>query len=236
VRPQLILFDVDGTLVDMAGVGRRAMERAFEAVFAIDGDGIRSVPYAGRTDPMILRATAGAVGIEPERLAAEEQRLLHRFIEELRAELRRPDPRRHVLPGVRELLEDLAALEHVHLGLLTGNLEQGARAKLAEFDLNRFFPDGGFASDDPDRRQIARIARTKLARRAGIDFAAGDVTVVGDTDHDVDCARANGFRAVAVDSGWVARDVLLRAGPDVLLDDLSDRAAVLVALAVQLPD
>ncbi len=106
----------------------------------------------------------------------------------------------------------------------------GARAKLEPFRLNRFFPTGGFASDDPDRRKIAEIACRKVSELTGIAFEAAQVTVVGDTEHDVDCARANGFRAVALDSGWVSRETLERARPDVLLDDLSDRARVLEAL------
>jgi phosphoglycolate phosphatase-like HAD superfamily hydrolase len=236
MTPKLILFDVDGTLVDMAGVGRRAMERAFETVLAVRRDGIEQVSYAGRTDPLILDATARAAGVDPRRFEACRERLVETFVRELRRELEVPDPRRRVLPGVLPLLEHLERLEHVHLGLLTGNLEPGARAKLGAFDLNRFFPAGGFASDDADRREIARIARSKLARVAGIDFAAADVTVVGDTDHDVDCAKANGYRSVAVDSGWVPRERLVLAGPDVLLDDLSDREEALAALGLGGPD
>jgi phosphoglycolate phosphatase-like HAD superfamily hydrolase len=145
----------------------------------------------------------------------------------------REDPRRRALPGIPELLERLAARDDLVLGLLTGNFEAGARLKLEPFGLNRFFPDGGFSSDSADRREIARIARDRAARRSGIAFAAHEVTVVGDTEHDVDCARANGFRAVAIESGWVAREELERAGPDALLDSFLDVDAVLDALGLE---
>ena len=234
MAPKLILFDVDGTLVDMSGVGRRAMERAFAEVFGVHGvDRLTGVAFAGRTDPVILDAVAGALGLEPARLDSERERLIESFLDGLHAELRRPDPRRQLLPGVRPLLDQLDALDDVHLGLVTGNLEAGARAKLEPFDLNRFFPAGGFASDDPDRRRIARIGWRKLCELTGIDFPPGDVTIVGDTEHDVDCARANGFRAVAVDSGWVRRSNLEEARPDVLLDDLGDLRQTLEALGVK---
>ena len=219
---RLILFDIDGTLIDSAGAGKRAMERAFREVLAIDGlERAGSVPYAGRTDPVILDAVDRAVNVPPGAIEGRREALEGAFLRALAIEMARPDPRRRVLPGVRPLLEKLQAMAGVHLGLLTGNLEAGARIKLGAFDLNRFFPAGGFSSDDRDRRRIAHIAWRKLSEWAGIEFEASAVTVVGDTGHDVDCARANGFRAVAVDSGWVSREVLVRAAPDVLLDDLA---------------
>ncbi len=207
------------------------MERAFHGVFGVDGfERAARVPFAGRTDPVILESTAEAIGIEPHEFRRRRVELEACFVREIEAEMRRPDDRRRVLPGVPGLLEALEAMDGVHLGLVTGNLEPGARAKLEPFRLNRYFPTGGFASDDPDRRKIAEIAGRKLSELAGIAFEAAHVIVVGDTHHDVDCARANGFRAVALDSGWVSRETLERARPDVLLDDLSDRARVLEAL------
>lgn len=220
---KLILFDVDGTLVDVAGAGRRSMERAFCEVLGVDGiERADAVPYAGRTDPLIFESMAAACGVEPTTFRERQDDLVRSFVRALEREMQRPDPRRCVLPGVRALLETLDAMDGIHLGLLTGNLEAGARIKLEPFDLNRFFPAGGFASDDPDRRAIAYIAHARMSELTGIAFRPEDVTVVGDTDHDVDCARANGFRAVAVDSGWVPRERLERSRPDALLNDLSD--------------
>jgi len=234
MAPALILFDVDGTLVDTAGAGRRAMERACARVFGLDGVelGSAGVPFAGRTDPVILEEVTRALGIEPERYRTSRADLERRFLEELRSELARPEPQRRVLPGVLPLLDDLATRDELWLGLLTGNIEAGARLKLDVFDLNRFFPSGGFSSDDPDRRRIARIARAKLEAHSGKRFPPDRVTVVGDTHHDVDCARANGFRSVAVNSGWVERRSLEQARPDHLLEDLSDLERTLAALSL----
>jgi phosphoglycolate phosphatase-like HAD superfamily hydrolase len=98
--------------------------------------------------------------------------------------------------------------------------------------LNRYFVDGGYSSDHPERSEIARIAHQRLSRRAGFRFPVDRVMVIGDTELDVVCARANGFRAIAVESGWVPRERLLAAGPDSLLADLTDADAVLTAMGL----
>ncbi len=230
--PQLLLFDIDGTLIETAGAGKRALERAFADAFGIDEFEQRTaaVEYAGRTDPGILASLADALGVPREHFEAQRETLLENYFEGLRTLLLEDHPRKRTLPGVVPLLEALAPLPRAHMGLLTGNMERSARIKLDAFDLNRFFPAGGFSSDHADRREIARAARQKLERHLGQPFAPSDVVVIGDTEHDVDCARANGFRAVAVSTGWVPRERLEAARPDVILDGFEDLPAVLTAL------
>lgn len=232
--PTLILFDLDGTLVDTAGAGRRGLERAFAEVFGVpDMTGPSSrVRFNGKTDPTILAELAREAGLSDDTFARGKDRLLAAYLRGLSEDLARPDPRRRVLPGVRPLLEALDRRDDAHLGLLTGNLEPGARLKLGAFDLNRYFVDGGFSSDSPDRAEIARIARDRAARRTGIAFSPRRTVVVGDTELDVACARANGFRAVALASGWVPRERLVAAEPDALLDSFEDLGIVFPALGL----
>jgi phosphoglycolate phosphatase-like HAD superfamily hydrolase len=231
MRPTLVLFDVDGTLVDTAGAGRRALQAAFEAVHGLTGVAARTarVEFSGKTDPAIVAEMCAALAL-PE--TADGEVFERAYLAALTAEMGRHDPRRRVLPGVLPLLEALAARPRVHLGLLTGNVEAGARAKLAPFGLNPFFPTGGYGSDHADRREVARCAAARVAGHAGCDLGAAAVVVVGDTELDVDCARAHGFRAVAVLTGWCSREALEAAAPDVLLPDLSDLETALRALGI----
>lgn len=232
--PTLVLFDLDGTLVDTAGAGRRGLERAFERVFGIESMAgpSKRVRFEGKTDPTILADLAREAGIADAVFAEGRERLLEAYLAGLADDLSRPDPRRRVLPGVVRLLDSLRARPDVHLGLATGNLERGARLKLEPFGLNRYFIDGGFSSDSADRAEIARIAWERATRRAGGPFASSRTFVVGDTELDVACAHANGFRAIAVASGWVPRERLADSGPDALFDTLEELPAVLSALGV----
>jgi len=229
----LVLFDVDGTLIDTAGAGRRAVERAFLEVFGVDAASPRgTVRFGGMTDPAIFLALGRALGVESGTYSERLERLHQVYLGALADEMARHDPRRRVLPGVIELLRALSARDDARMGLITGNLERGARIKLRPFGLNRFFACGGFGSDDPDRAAIARLAWNRAAAHNGEAFDRRRVVVVGDTEHDVACARANGFRSVAVASGWAPRDVLERACPDALLPNLADFSVSLRALGL----
>jgi phosphoglycolate phosphatase-like HAD superfamily hydrolase len=234
MRPTLVLFDIDGTLVNTGGAGRLGLEAAFRAVFGVeDMSGPASrVRFDGKTDPTIIADIARAAGIEPGSVEARYGEIQAAYLEALRAELSLPNPRRIVLPGVLPLLELLSTRPDVFCGLVTGNIEEGARVKLDAFGLNRYFVDGGFSSDHPERSEIARIAHQKLSRRAAFRFPVDRVMVIGDTELDIECARANGFRAIAVATGSTPHDTLLAAGPDALLRDLTDAAAVLAAIGL----
>jgi phosphoglycolate phosphatase len=215
----LVLFDIDGTLVLTGGAGLRAMTRAFEAIvgdpLALDG-----IPVAGRTDWIILTDAARRAGRELDDDLFH--RLRDRYVACLREEIELPGRGvKSVMPGVRDLLEQLHERERVLLGLLTGNFVEGARIKLEHFDLWRYFRCGAFGDDAPDRNALVPFA-VERARREGLpDIAADRVLVVGDTPHDVACARAAGATAVGVATGGCSADELRQSGADVVFEDLS---------------
>ena len=234
MEPTLALFDVDGTLVDTAGSGRYAFQAAFLETFGVDPvmQTKGRVRFAGMTDPLIIEALADAGGISRDDLKTKNGSLLDSFYRHLEAETERLRGKSRVLPGVAVLLECLAVQDNLFTGLITGNLEAGARIKLEPFDLNRFFPTGGFGSDHADRREVARLAVEKMNRHHGTTVPPRRVVVIGDTEHDINCARANGYRAVVVQYDWVSKKRLLAAEPDHYLPDFTDIPQVLNALGL----
>jgi phosphoglycolate phosphatase-like HAD superfamily hydrolase len=234
MRPTLALFDIDGTLVDSGGAGRLALQASFRSVFGLNDilGSTSQVRFGGKTDPAIIADIAREIGIPAVDVEARYAEIQGAYLHALRTELAVPNPRRRVMPGVRPLLDLLAARPDVFLGLVTGNIEEGARTKLDAFGLNRYFVDGGYSSDHPDRSEIARIAHQRLSRRAGFRFPVDRVMVIGDTELDVLCAHDNGFRAIAVESDGVPREQLEAARPDTLLPDLTDAGAVLAAMGL----
>lgn len=221
--PKVLLFDIDGTLVLTGRAGVRAMNRACQEVIghsnALDG-----VAVAGRTDWIILHDALRAIGHEmDEDLFA---RLRDTYVTLLREEiLLRGEGVKAVLPGVAGLLDALRARPDVFLALLTGNFEEGARIKLEHFDLWRYFKCGAFGDDAADRNALVPFALDR-ARACGLDaIAPEDVFVVGDTPHDVACARAVGAVPVGVATGSFSVADLRGSGADIVFPDLGDTAA-----------
>ena len=213
----ILLFDIDGTLVRTGGAGKAAMESALRAAF-----GVRvisdTVPYSGRTDRAIARDLLTVHDINPT--PANQDRLRDTYLAHLPSCLKQYGGA--VCPGVNELLAELSTRPGVVLGLLTGNIRQGASHKLAHFGLWDFFACGGFGDEHFDRDDVARTAIAEVRTHLGRDFAASDVWVIGDTPLDVKCARAVGARAVAVATGWHPIEELQGHAPDLTLADLSN--------------
>jgi phosphoglycolate phosphatase len=226
--PRLILWDVDGTLVDSAKLGRDAFFDAFERV--VGRPPTTAVPFAGRTDLEIAHDMFEQEGV------ADGEALLDRFEEELvRAMAARLDALKaagRALPGTREALERLHGEPGVIQSLLTGNVERNAMLKLKPFGLTRWieFGCGGYGSDHRVRGELVAIARGRAERAHGVTLNPGDVVLIGDTPLDVAAAREGGARAVAVATGPYGEDELASARADVVLPDLADTARVAEAV------
>ena len=203
------------------------MTLAFDELFSVR-DAFRDVPMAGRTDAGILADAAAAHGIRPD--APEFARFPNLYVRYLTQELDKPGPRKGIMPGVRPLLDALAAREDIHLALLTGNLEAGAQIKLQYFDLWHYFRGGAFGDDAPERNRLLPRAVAHVAQCGGPSVAPRDAVVIGDTPLDVACAQASGARSIAVATGSHSVEQLRAAGADVVFEDFSDTDAVLRAL------
>lgn len=218
--PILLLFDLDGTLLK-GTAGRRAFQRAFAALAGLPDAG-RGIAFAGKTDTALFReiiAARGLTGLTPADVAPVYLRCL---AEEVAA-----DPG-YLFPGVPELLSRLADQAGVYLALGTGNLEEGARIKLAPHGINDYFPTGGFGSDSEVRNELIRfgIARAEAYYRTAFDR----VVVIGDTPLDVACGKANGALTVGVATGPYALADLQQSGADRVLQDFADQERALAAL------
>jgi phosphoglycolate phosphatase len=228
LQHQLVLFDIDGTLVVTGGAGQRAMNRAFTDVFGIP-DAFKRIEIEGRTDTSILGDAFEGQGMTAG--PAEVRAFRERYLECLREEVPRPGRNKRVLPGIGALLEALDPEPQVFLGLLTGNFADAAEIKLGHFDLWRYFRCGAFGEDAHDRNHLVPVALDR-ARTCGLPahVEAADVVVIGDTPRDVACAHAHGARVVAVATGQFDRAALERAGAEVVFEDFSDTEAALRAL------
>lgn len=222
---RLVLFDIDGTLLSAGGAGARAVRDAMLQVYGETGQ-IGGYNMGGRTDPQIVRELLTAVGYSVQDVEARLDALWELYIRNLRRELAgKPiEP----LPGVPELLH---RLEHsgdpTVLGLLTGNVKEGARLKVdaAGLGFDRFRV-GAYGSDHWRRPELPAVAARRARETTGIDFAGKEIVIVGDTPFDISCGAHLGVRTIATATGTHSAQDLASHGPDYLFDDLSDVDAV----------
>jgi phosphoglycolate phosphatase-like HAD superfamily hydrolase len=225
---RLVLWDIDGTLVDSARLGREAFVEAFEVVTGQPP--ARAVSLAGRTDLEIALDM-----LETAQIATGDG-VLDRFASALeramavRAVALREKGR--ALPGAHDVLERLDRERDVLQSLLTGNIAPNALVKLAAFDLDRHldFEVGAYGSDHQHRGELVGVARRKVERKYGRDIPAARTVLVGDTPLDMAAAKHGGARAVGVATGPYDRQVLSDAGADDVLADLGDTERVLTAV------
>jgi len=220
----VLLFDIDGTLIKTGGSGIEALRIAFAETFHCDPPA--GIHTAGRTDRGIARDLFAHGSIEDSMV--NWNRFRDAYVRHLADQL----PRREgcVLPGVVQLLEELARRPDGALGLLTGNVFEGARLKLEHFGLDHYFAFGGFGGHYPERNAVAVEAIRAAHRVLDTEVLPERVWVIGDTTLDIDCARHFGARAVAVATGFQTREELASGQPDILLDDLRGAAQLLARL------
>jgi phosphoglycolate phosphatase len=226
-RVRLFLFDIDGTLVSVRGAGRAAFARALEETYGTAG-AIDRYDFRGRTDLRIVHDLMTAAGVDAGRIRARLDDCFQAYVREL-TRLIGDGARVQVLPGVAEVVRRLVARPDALVGLLTGNIEAGARIKLAPTGLWPLFRVAAYGGDDADRRRLPPIARER-ARALGHDVTFDRMTIIGDTPLDVECARGCGAVAVAVATGQHPADELVTCEPDLLFGDLADVDRVVALL------
>jgi phosphoglycolate phosphatase len=225
---RLVLFDIDGTLLTARGAGRRALGRALAATYGTPGR-LDGYDFRGRTDRRIVADLMTGAGIPRRRVQARMRACFDAYAVALAEEIGDGGLVR-LLPGVGELVRRLGGEPDVVLGLVTGNTEEGARIKLGPTGLWPTFRAGAYGSEHSDRRRLPGLAARRARALTGHAFRPADVLVLGDTPHDVECARAFGAVAVAVATGQYSRAELAESWPDLLFDTFADVEATIRAL------
>lgn len=224
---QFVLFDIDGTLIDSGGVGIRSMDLAFREMFSIP-EALSRMTVAGKTDLQIVKECLALHGLNFDNGVVPA--FFHSYVSHLRANIGKG--RGHVKKGIREALEKLKTRNDYTLGLLTGNIREGAFIKLEFFGLASYFVTGAFGNDHEDRNKLLPIAVQRAAEERSVSVGFSDCVVIGDTPRDVECAKPYGAKTIGVATGPYPVSALSDAGADVVFEDLSDTEKVLDALAV----
>ncbi len=220
---KLLLWDIDGTLIRAGTAGERAIERAWQQTTGIEVD-LAQIDYTGRTDRFI-----GHQLFEYCQIPVDNE-VLHRFIETYLTYLQEEillATNGFRLPGIVDLLETIVQRADICQALLTGNMARGAEIKLSHYQLWHFFEFGAYADDSHIRDELGPHALRRASEKYGCDFAPQRVFIIGDTPHDIRCARVIGARAIAVATGKYSLQQLQDHHPDLLLENLSDTAGFL---------
>lgn len=218
----ILLFDIDGTLLQVTDGVQEAVLHAISTTAGIDAvtDG---VSFSGRTDPEIFRDLLRNSGIsEPDSVLPE---VLDRYGRTAQDTIQPGSV--HPLPGIPTLLSRLRDRESVTLGLVTGNIRRVAYHKLEHAGIAAPFATGAFGSDHADRTELPEIARERIAQHRGHSLSRDNIVIIGDTRHDIHCARAAGMQSVAVCTGRFTRAELAPHNPDLLLETMADPETVI---------
>ncbi len=222
---QLILFDIDGTLLHPHGVGRESTRRAMLEIFGTTGN-LATHQFGGKTDWLTLMELLTEAGYD-ERAIGDLMPAYEKAVARHLREIADDFPIEACVYAL-DVVAQIRQRDDLMMGLVTGNVSSTAPIKLqaAGYD-PAWFTVGAYGSEAPDRNRLPALALQRAIAFAQRDIHPADVIIVGDTPADVQCARALGARAIAVATGFASRETLQHAKPDALLPDLSPLLRIL---------
>ncbi len=227
----LVLFDIDGTLLTSRGLSRRVFKEIMLRRFPHFENGF-DLRYSGMTDPQIVETILDMNHYPSDKLSQQVARILTEFVDRLCSEIEQgalPE----LLPGVQPFIDFCLQKKNCYLGLVTGNMERSAQAKLRAVDLYEAFPVGAFGSDSKRRSDLPPIAVSRAQKYYGLQFKPEHIWIIGDSIYDVRCARAAGFRSIAVASGVTNMDELQKENPDFAVKNLKDYQSIVKWLGIK---
>lgn len=220
---KLILWDIDGTLLNCNSAGRHALSEATLKVFGTVGRMDR-VDFQGKTDPLILHESLIMMGYDPEEVKKKEETLKEEYFRILADSIETFKP--VIMPGVQETLELLDGMDVVQ-GILTGNFQKSAWIKLSSHGLDRFFKTGAFGDDAFHRNDLPGIAQKRINDYYKTSFSLQDTIVIGDTIYDIQCAKHVGATSIALGTGFGKNEMLIAENPNYFLKDLTETKSLI---------
>jgi phosphoglycolate phosphatase-like HAD superfamily hydrolase len=229
---KLVLFDVDGTLIHCGKAPRRAITEAMVAVYGTAGD-VDHYPFSGKTDMQIIFDVITQADVDPKIVKTKMQEVILQYLNLLEKTLDSKDVK--TLVGIVELLDALRDHSQATLGLLTGNVLQGAKIKLSRAGLHDYFFNGkgtvgAFGSDSMDRNDLPVIAAQRAFEATGKAFQEKNIVIIGDSPYDITCGRSLNVRTIAVGTGWHTEEELREYRPDYFFSDFCDTQTVVNAI------
>ncbi len=205
--------------MDCSRAAGAALVSATREVFGSIGR-MERISFHGKTDPLILRESLAGMGFDPDDIRNRIPDLKEKYFTYLEIFLQKEQCR--LMPGIKSLIMDLKLEDDSILGLLTGNFAQSARIKLDRFSLFPQFSFGVYGDDGDMRDELPPVAQKRIREIHGIDLPFNRIVIIGDTVHDVRCAKHSGAVSIAVGTGWTSRDEILDEKPDYFFEDLGD--------------
>jgi phosphoglycolate phosphatase len=221
---KLVLFDIDGTLLTMNAINRSVLVDALKEVYGTAGSA-GTHNFAGKMDCNIIYEVLQSAGLGENEIAEKFNQAKDTYIEMFRTQAKPSDVL--LMEGIRELLQELSGRTELMLGLLTGNFEASGRHKLLLPEINHYFPFGAFADDASSRNELPAVAVEKARQLTGRTFFNHDIIIIGDTEHDIACARVLNAKSIAVATGTYSREELKKHHPHVLYENLGRTDVVL---------
>jgi phosphoglycolate phosphatase-like HAD superfamily hydrolase len=221
---QLLIWDIDGTLMDCQGVGRQALNITLQSLYGI-AEGFKTINFSGTIDRQIIEAAKALHALS----SFDEEHFWKQYRSILRTEIQK-NPQIKMLGGVQSLLETLQKQTDLYQIISTGNAKAGAWVKLEETRLAAYFQHGVFGDEADDRSALVALAIQKGQTLFDTTFESHEIFVIGDTPLDIQAAHQNGVRSIGVATGHYTTQALEVYKPEFLFDDFMDEGAFLMVL------
>ena len=229
MKKNLVLFDVDSTLIRVGNAAKKAMDAAYKEFLGHKKASINQIRYDGKTDKQIIMEVLALYDMARKKIESMLDEIAEYYLASLEENLK-IETNFTIFPGVTVLLENLQNDDEIVLGLLTGNLERGARLKLSPFGFNKYFAFGAFGSDSIHRNKLVPFAVKRAEKLFGKKFSGKEIVIIGDSIHDINCGKPYGAKTIAVATGFTSIKELKQHNPDYVFSDLSDTKSVINAI------